>query len=68
MFDKNVAMPPRKDRKKYFFETMDVGDSKEYGKNRNAIASAAVNAGVKYDMQFSTRRMPNGNIRVWRTS
>lgn len=65
--EKNVAYPlPLRDKPRYPFATMKLGDSFSFSKEyATKIRSAAWAAGEKYNAKFSVRKEGFG-FRVWR--
>jgi hypothetical protein len=71
--EKAIPIPPRltKPESKYPFMTMKVGDSflvPAGNESFNNVANAASEFGMKYKRKFSTRTLPDGNRRIWRTA
>lgn len=77
--EKGVPMPERKSGgrpnvgegavKMYPWEQMERGDSflALPIHNQNTVRAAAWTVGCRLNRDFSTRQMPDGRIRVWRT-
>lgn len=63
--EKGVPIPGR-----FPFEQMEVGDSFAVpsGVPRTTISIAALRYGRKHGAKFTTRTLPDGTIRCWRTA
>ncbi len=62
--EQNIPVP-----KKYPFAQMQVGDSFVIAENikRTTVSVAAIRYGKANGMKFTTRKMPDGVYRCWRT-
>ena len=63
--DKNIPLPTR-----WPFKQMEVGDSFAIPTDmkRHTVAVSAMRYGKKHGMKFTTRKMPDGTFRCWRTA
>lgn len=62
--EKNVPMPLR--AKKYPFAEMEVGDSFVTDVSAKRLSNSAAFFGIKNNMKFSVRTLPDGSVRCWR--
>lgn len=67
--EKNVPLPPRASKRKYPFDSMEVGDSfLAPVEERQNVARAVTIENQKAGARFSVRTMKDrSGIRVWRT-